>query len=131
MTSYQGIEALLVPWYASQLTGVRVVTETPSDLQSEVPVVRLVAISSVSDVNLPNRLVTIRWVLQCYDNGPQAASELAEQARHATMSALKGAPLVGADVTYVGHESGPSWVAYADTQIRQYVASYSARLTLH
>lgn len=127
--TYGGVESLLVPWYTSQLTGTRVVTETPSDLQAQVPLVRLVAMSDIADP-VVTRWREIRWILQFYAVGSPAAAALAEQGVAVTMNGLRGQTLAGAGVTFVAQDSGPSWVPYADTQVRQYVASFNGRILL-
>lgn len=128
--TFGGTEALLVPWYAARVPA-RVVTETPSDLQTQVPLLRLAAVGGTTDPSAPMRLRVIRWVIHSYAAGAPAAAELAEQAHAATMSALRGATLADADVTLTSCESAPAWVPYADTVLRQYVATYNAHILLH
>lgn len=129
--TFPGAEAALVPWYTARLTGARVVTETPADLQTVTPVLRVVSVGGASDPSLPTRFRLIRWMVQCYAVGAVDTLTFAEQVHALTMGALRGSALTGADVTFVGHDSGPSWTPYLDPQVRQYVVGYNARLLLH
>lgn len=129
-TTFGGAEAALQPWYAALDLG-RVVTELPSDLQTQVPLLQVVGVGGSADPSAPTRLQVIRWVLHHFAVGAPATAALAEAAFKSTMTTLRGSSLQGADVTLVTCEARPAWVPYADTQVRQYVATYNAHILLH
>lgn len=128
--TFGGVEALLIPWYTQQLTGVRVVSETPSDLQAQAPLVRLVSVGGAADRSVPNRLRVIRWTAHCFADSPLDTQGLAERVYALTLGPLRGASLTGATVSMTDVVAAPAWVGYADPLIRQYVASYSATVLL-
>lgn len=120
--TFGGVEALLVPWLKSALGGVRAVTELPSDLQAQVPLHRVMGAGGTANPDMP-RLLVPRVSIDSFDVGYAAASQAAQAARAAMLS-LRGQTINGTAFTFVELVSGPIWVPYPDTQIRQFTAMY-------
>jgi hypothetical protein len=123
--SFGGVEALLVPWLASTL-GQRVVTETPSDLATISPVHRITGAGGTANPDLP-RLIVPRVGISSFALGYLAASEAAEAVKTAMFS-LRGKTVDGAGITFVELVSGPVWVPYVDTDVRQFAATYQLHI---
>lgn len=120
--SYSGVEALVVPWLTSVL-GVRCVTETPSDLAAQVPVHRVVSAGGAVDAGVPS-FVNPRVSVDSFAVGYGPAAAAAEAAKRAMLVSLPRQTLAGCTVTRVELQSGPVWIPYADTSLRQFSATY-------
>jgi hypothetical protein len=116
------IEALLIA-PGSAATASRFVTETPSDLAAQVPVVRVVRLGGASSDDLA-RFDAPTLSFECYANGLIAAMDLAKAVDRWVRS-LPGKKLAdGTVVTKAQTVSGPAWRPYTDTSIRQYGCSH-------
>lgn len=121
------IEAMLVPWATSTLA-VRAVTEIPADLAAVAPLLRFLRVGGVADPSNPN-FDAPRVVVDSFAVGFGPAGDLAARVEHAMRVLLPGVTLPAggagtATVTRVDTVSGPSWVPYADTALRHFVATY-------
>lgn len=114
-------EHVVVAWLEADLTGVRVVTETPKDLATEVPLVQVVGIGG-SDSVLTLDTATID--VDAFALTREAARDLAERARTSMRVTLPGRTVAGAFVARVETVSAPKWVPYDNTALRRFVATY-------
>lgn len=126
--TYRGVKRLLVPFYEAQFPTARIVTELPSDLQLRLPLIQVVGISDLPDPKAPQRFREVRWVLQTFAVGDVAAEDFCNDVAAVSTTVLPGSSLADADVPYVAQVAGPTWLPYPDTQVRQYMASFTARL---
>jgi hypothetical protein len=117
------IEAQLIAWLPSQLPGVRFLTETPADLQTVVPVVRVVRTGGVADENAA-RFAAPVVTFECYANGYGAAADLADRLDAAILTKLRGQTLAGSVVTKARQVSGPTHAPYPDTLLREFVTAH-------
>lgn len=114
-------EHVVVAWLDADLTGVRVVTETPKNLATEVPLVQVVGIGG-SDSVLTLDTATID--VDAFALTREAARDLAERARTSMRVTLPGRTVAGAFVARVETVSAPKWVPYDNTALRRFVATY-------
>jgi hypothetical protein len=116
------VEALLIA-PGSAATSSRFVTETPSDLASVVPVVRVMRLGGPSSDDLA-RFDAPTLSFECFAVGELAAMDLATSVDRWVRS-LAGTTLAdGTVVTKTQTVSGPAWRPYADTDVRQYGCSH-------
>jgi hypothetical protein len=116
------IEALLIG-PGSTATSSRFVTETPGDLASVLPVVRVMRLGGASSDDLP-RFDAPTLSFECFADGDLAAMNLASAVDRWVRS-LPGKTLSdGTVVTKAQTVSGPAWRPYADNLVRQYGCSH-------
>lgn len=117
------IEAQLIAWLPSQMPGVRFLTETPADLQTVAPVVRVVRTGGVANEDAPNFTAPV-VTFECYANGYGAAADLADALDTAILTKLRGQTLAGSVVTKARQVSGPTHAPYPDTLLREFVTAH-------
>lgn len=116
------IEALLVP-AGTAATGARFLTKTPADLNTAVPIVRVLRLGGPSSDDLA-RFDAPTLSFECFAVGDQAAADLATAVDRWVRS-LAGKRLAdGTVVTKAQTVSGPGWRPYADTTVSQYGCSH-------
>lgn len=123
------IELVLNPWLVSQLASVydvtaRVFSESPDDLASIVPAVRLYRITG-SDKNYPMILDQASINVDSYGADRASASQLARQVHALLITTAQGSSINGAAIGQVVTIAGPRWLAYGDLNIRRYNATYA------
>lgn len=123
MSDFVSVEDAIGPWLNTRL-GVRVVTETPSDITGSL--VQLVRVGGPDD-DYGLDVATVH--VNAFALTRAAANTLAEQVRTALREALPGTRLPGLVVSRVQTISGPAWLPYVDTNVRVFRAAY--QLTLH
>lgn len=117
------IEALLIPPMTAALAA-RFLTESPADLSSVVPVVRVLRLGGASDDNLA-RFDAPFVSFECFAASYAAAGNLATAVDRWVRTVLPGQTLAGgAVVTKTQTVSGPAWRPYPDTAIRQFGCSH-------
>lgn len=123
---FADVEKLLVGWLKTQLTPVRVVTETPANLQAVLPVIQVGRVGGADrDVVIDNALVTV----DCFGASREAAKTLAEQVRTALRFQLPGHATTDCVVTKTTTVSAPAWRPWDDTSLRRFGASYQITFT--
>jgi hypothetical protein len=124
--TFPDVETLLVGWLSGHLAGMRVVTDTPSNLASLLPVVQVTRFGG-GDHSVALDVANID--VDTYAATRQGAAELAEQVRYALLFILPGQNNKGVVVTRTDTLIGPSWRAYENTALRRFGATY--QLTVH
>jgi len=127
--TFGGVEALLIGWLPSQVTA-RALTDLPSTLADDVPVVQVVRIGGPSDDDDPT-LVAATVSVDCFDSDRLSATLLAQQVDDAFRKALPGTLTGGASVTKVRTLTGPSWRPWNDAAVRRFGATYQVWLKTH
>jgi hypothetical protein len=116
------IEALLIA-PGSAATSSRFLTESPADLASAVPVVRVLRLGGPSSDDLA-RFDAPTLSFECFAVGELAAMALATSVDRWVRS-LPGSRLAdGTVVTKAQTVTGPSWRPYENTTIRQFGCSH-------
>ena len=122
---YPDVELMLSAWLKTYL-GVRVVTDTPSNLALVLPVVQITRYGGTDTVpGLDRATVDV----DAYAANRTAAAMLAERVRYGLRFVLQGQQVGDITVSRVETIVGPSWRPYDNTALRRFGASYS--LTLH
>lgn len=124
--TYPDIERLLVAYLPPLLGGVRVVTDTPANLERVLPIVQVQRFGG-GDVapGIDRPVVDI----DCYAATRGAASDLAERVRYAVLYRLPGTTVGAVGIPRVDTLTGPSWRPYDNTALRRFGASYA--ITTH
>lgn len=124
--TYPDVERLLVAYLGPALGGVRVVTDTPANLEKTLPVVQVTRFGGTDVAPGIDRPVVD---IDCYAATRGAASDLAEQVRYALLYQLPGTTVGDVAVPRVDTLTGPSWRPYDNTALRRFGASYA--ITTH
>ena len=120
------IEAVLIAWLEDNIEDVRASTETPHDLDDELPWLQVVRISGPYDGFRRDQPVVDVTVFAA--SGP-AASDLALQVQHLFHEQLRGSTSSGAVFNDVETRAGPHRVPYDNPNMRRYEATY--RFVVH
>lgn len=121
-------EATLIAWLPGVLASVygvtaRVCAETPADLASEVPLVRLYRIGGSPDPALPGLDKPVLDV-DCFAASRQSSGLLARQVHDLMRITLPGTVTGDAVCGAVVTIAGPRWLAYGDIAVRRFNATY-------
>lgn len=122
---YPDVERLLVAWLNANLS-VRVLTDTPSNLEKILPVVQVTRFGGADRAPGIDRAIVD---VDCYGATRAAASQLAERVRYALLYRLAGSNYEHVAISDVSTLSGPSWRPYDNTALRRFGASYA--ITTH
>lgn len=109
--------------YLSSVLAARVVTVLPSNLETELPVVRVARGPGSDDGITDSPLLDV----EAFAATRGQMWDLAEQARQA-IHALAGTATGGALVDSVSTATGPTWVSYENPAVQRAVASYRMAL---
>lgn len=123
--SYPDVERLLVA-YLSTALNVRVLTDTPSNLEKVLPLVQVTRYGGDEAAPGIDRATVD---IDCYGANRSAASNLAERVRYALLYRLPGTSVGDVGIPRVDTLTGPSWRPYDNTTIRRFGASY--QITTH
>lgn len=126
--SYAEAETVLVAAAAAHFTSARVCTETPPDLATVLPVIRITRFGGGADqvYTFDNPQVDF----DCYAATRAAAQTLAYQVRSWLHGTVDGTTLSSvAFVARVQDIQGPTWTSYENTAVRRF--TYSAEIRLH
>jgi hypothetical protein len=123
------IELVLNPWLSAQLLSVygvtaRVASETPENLESVVPFVRLYRVTG-SDKAYPMILDQATISVDSFGADRASASQVGRQVHALLYSSAQGSAINGAAVGGVITIAGPRWLPYSDLNIRRYNATYA------
>lgn len=124
--TYPDVERLLVTYLGTALGGVRVLTDTPSNLEKILPVVQVTRFGGVDVAPGIDRPIVD---VDAYAATRAAASELAERVRYALLYRLPGTTVGGVGFPRVDTLTGPSWRPYDNSALRRFGASYA--ITTH
>jgi len=107
-------ETVTHAWLTTAFPAARVVTETPADLESDLPLIK------VQGLGGPRRLVLGRPTVdvECYAATKDAARILAGQVNDSLIYRMRGL-IAGSNVTHTQGQM-PSWRPYANTNVRRY-----------
>lgn len=123
--AYVDVEAMLCT-YITARRGCRTVTEIPSDLAAELPLAQVQRIAGADTIiTLDQAIVDV----DVFAVDRASAHVLAEQIRTDFRTNLTGYRFGGGTVALVETITGPGWLAYDNTNLRRYTASY--RVTVH
>jgi hypothetical protein len=124
------VEVALVAWLATQLPEVRVCTKLPSTLEDAVPLVQVLRVSGAIATRIHDKAFVD---VNAYAAIDLDASQLARQAeklllglRNVTVAVTAGD--VDAVLGNAGSVVRPRWLAYPNTAVRLYGATYSIKL---
>jgi hypothetical protein len=123
--AYPDVERLLVAWLNAHLN-VRVLTDTPSNLEKVLPVVQITRFGGADTAPGIDRAIVD---VDCYGATRAVASQLAEHVRYALLYRLAGSQHENVAIADVSTLSGPSWRPYDNTALRRFGASYA--ITTH
>lgn len=123
--SYVSAELVVRTFLAAQFPTTRVVTETPADLQDQVPLLRVVRFGG-SDDELT--LDVARVDVDAFAIGRDAARQLGEDARTALRLKAPGQTVAGGFIAAVRTESAPSWTPWDDTDLRRFTSTYAVSI---
>lgn len=120
MSTFPDVEATLVTFLAGQFPAARVCTELPANMLDVLPVVQVERVSGGDDTfRVDSPVVDV----SAYAATRGDAASVAESVRAALLSVL-GVQVPGTVVTGVRTTTGPRWLAYDDTNVRRYQATY-------
>lgn len=120
------IEALLVGWLEASIEDITASTETPADLDTQLPWLQVVSLGGPYDgFRLDRPTVDVAAFAA---TGPEA-SALAAQVQVLLHEQFARAKTGTAVVSRVQTITGPHWVPYDNHNLRRYEATY--RLTVH
>lgn len=109
-------EAVVRDWLAGQFPAAYCCTETPADMASVLPVIRVL---SLGGPDMPLTMDKPSLSISCYAQGRIAASSLAKQVFQAMRFELPGYVFgMGASVNRVRTISGPAKRPYDNTDLR-------------
>lgn len=120
-------EQVVRTWLANDplLNGVRVVTELPSGLAGDVP---LLQVTAIGGIDYAYRIDDARVDVTAWAGTREAARVLAEQVKTSLRLRAQGStvttPEGRAYVAHVETTSLPKWVPYDDTDVRRFEATY-------
>lgn len=128
------VEPLLVAWLKAQRATARVVTETPSNLETLPWTIQVVRAGGSQQFTLDHpRIVLHTFALEA--NGKSArenAAAYATDVNDLMRWQLKGVQLgAGCWVSSVDVVSGPNFAADVNTALRHYAATYTLHLSDH
>jgi hypothetical protein len=123
--AYPNVEKMLVAWLSTNV-GVRVLTDTPTNLAQILPVVQVTKFGGTDQV--PG-IDVANVDIDVYASTRDQAAGLAERVRYQLRMVLPGQQVAGITVSRVETIIGPSWRPYDNTSLRRFGASYA--FTLH
>lgn len=117
---FPDIELVLVTYLQAQNLG-RVVTELPADLKNAAPVIQVARVTGGDDsFRLDGPVVDI----DTFATTRAASWALSQQILTLLKTDLRGKVVANAVVTKAATIAGPRWLAFDDTNVRRYSASY-------
>lgn len=123
--AYPDVERLLVAWLNERIA-VRVLTDTPSNLEKVLPVIQITRIGGADTApGIDRALIDV----DTYGATRATAAQLAERVRYSFLFKLAGSHYQGVTFADVDTLSGPSWRPYDNTALRRFGASYA--ITTH
>lgn len=117
------VNALAYAYLTAALSGVRVATKVPPDLESALPFVRIIRGPGSDDGITDSPLLDT----EAFAASEGAAWDLAEDVRQA-IHALAGQAVNGALVDSVTTATAPTWLDYGNPSVVRVVASYRMHL---
>lgn len=120
--TYPDVERLLVSFLGAALGGVRVLTDTPANLEKVLPVVQVTRFGGADVAPGIDRPVVD---IDCYAATRGAASDLAERVRYALLYQLPGTSIGTVGIPRVDTVTGPTWRPYDNPALRRFGASYA------
>lgn len=121
------VEPLLIAWLSQDLTpSVPVTTETPPELEKQVPLVQVSRIAGPDDgFRLDSPLVDFT----SFEEDRLAAARLAQAVQESLIRLWRHGAFRGAVVTDVSITIAPRWLPYDNTAVRRYASTCA--LTVH
>jgi hypothetical protein len=116
------VEAALIAWFEANLDGVQASTETPPDLDDQLPWLQVARIGGPYDGYRRDRPVVD--IASFASTGTDAA-DLALQVQHLIHTQLWGAIAGGAVFSRIETRTGPHKVPYDNPNMRRYEATYA------
>lgn len=116
------VEAALIAWLEDNVEGVHASTETPSDLDDQLPWLQVRRVGGPYDGF--RRDQPIVDIASFAATGP-AAADLALQVQTLLHEQLWGATTGGTVFSRVKTDVGPHWVPYDNPAMRRYEATYA------
>lgn len=125
-TGFADTEYLIALYLRGVFAPIRVVTELPSQMEEQVPVIR-VGGAGGSDDRLCS---TERLDVEAFTATRVQARELAERVRTA-MHAASHTVVDGWLIDHVSTEAGPIWLDYQNDRVHRYLATYQVESRIH
>lgn len=123
--AYPDIERLLVGWLSARFS-LRVVTDTPANLEKVLPLIRVTRFGGADTAPGIDRAIVD---VDTYGATRATAAQLAERVRYSFLFKLCGTQVDDVAIVDVDTLSGPSWRPYDNTALRRFGASYA--ITTH
>lgn len=121
-------EVLLVEWLTSAFPTAKVRTETTTNLAAEVPTIRIGQIGGTDrDYKIDHPL----FMVDVFHSSRPLAKAFAEQVRDSIILNLPGQHVGSGSVRATGTVRAPSWLAWDNTGIRRYSATYQLIITAY
>lgn len=119
-------ETVFLTWLRSAFPGVRVVTETPSNLSDVLPVIAVSRFGGTDEEfsSFDNPSMDF----DCYAANREAARSLAYAVRDSIRNDLPGQTVAGAFVSRTRSVAAPVFTPYDNTTLRRFTYSATARL---
>lgn len=116
------IEVVLIAWLEDNIEDIRASTETPPDLDDQLPWLQVRRIGGPYDGYRRDQPTVD---ITTYATTGPAASDLALQVQHLVHASLWGVTTDGAVFSRVETRTGPHWVPYDNPGMRRYEATYA------
>lgn len=119
-------ELFVRDWLGIRFPDARLCTETPANLASVLPCIKVERIggSDSENVRLDDAILDVEYFAATRDDARKGAEEV----RYALRNEMPGDFISGAAVQYVRTSVAPSWAPYDNTSLRRFVATYLIRL---
>lgn len=126
MSTRPAVLTVLVGWLTEQLGEIRVCTELPQNLETQVPLVQLVSISDALSGSAQTQ-GTATVDVNAFGADDDAAEALALQVE-ALLLDTRGVTTGGAVIRNIRSRRRPARTPYENTQVRLYAAMYEIRI---
>lgn len=127
---FPDVEQVLTGWLRDQLVAAyavtaRVVTDSPDQMENQVPLIRLYRTTGADIQAIIDRPV---FSVDSFDADRAKASLLARQVHNLLHFSFQGAVAGGAVAGLVTTVAGPRWLPYADLAVRRFNATYEIHM---
>lgn len=121
-------EALLVQWLTTAFPTAKVRTETGPNLAGQLPTIR---IGQVGGTDRDYKIDHPLFMVDVFHTDRPSAKAFAEQVRDSILLNLPGQHVGTGSVRATGTIRAPSWLAWDNTGIRRYSATYQLIITAY
>jgi hypothetical protein len=118
-------ELVVRDWLTTAFPTARVVTETPANLEQELPCIQVVRFGGADPLLV---LDVANIDIDTYAASRDASRILAEQVRTSLRLHAEGQSVDGAFIAAVTTITAPRWVPYDNTNLRRFTAAYQVAI---